>query len=72
MQILIKECIISNNFQFSINPSGEVSIMQLYSKNYASDHDEKIQKEFDGMLEDARSAGVLVFSAPDVKIERFG
>ena len=33
--------------------------MQLYSKNYASDHDEKIQKEFDGMLEDARSAYVI-------------
>ena len=33
--------------------------MQIYSKNYASDHDEKIQKEFESMLDDARSAFVI-------------
>ena len=39
--------------------------MQLYSKNYASDHDEKIQKEFESMLDDARSAYVIPKQAFD-------
>lgn len=33
--------------------------MQLYSKNYSSDHDENIEKEFGAMLDDARSAYVI-------------
>jgi citrate synthase len=33
--------------------------MQIYSKNYTSDHDEKIEKEFQSMLDDARSAYVI-------------
>ena len=33
--------------------------MQVFSKNYASDHDEKIEKEFESMLDDARSTYVI-------------
>ena len=33
--------------------------MQIYSKKYTSDHDEKIEKEFQAMLDDARSASVI-------------
>jgi hypothetical protein len=33
--------------------------MQLYSKNYSSDHDEEIEKQFQSMLDDARSAYVI-------------
>jgi len=39
--------------------------MQLYSKNFASDHDEKIEKEFRSMLEDARNAYVIPKGAFD-------
>ena len=33
--------------------------MQIYSKKHTSDHDEKIEKEFKTMLDDARSAYVI-------------
>ena len=33
--------------------------MQLYSKNHQNDHDEDIEKEFQTMLDDARSAYVI-------------
>ena len=39
--------------------------MQLYSKNYSSDHDEEIEKEFQSMLDDARSAYVIPKAACD-------
>ena len=39
--------------------------MQLYSKHYSSDHDEDIEKEFQSMLEDARSAYVIPKAAFD-------
>ena len=39
--------------------------MQLYSKNYSSDHDEKIEKEFQSMLDDARSTYVIPKAAFD-------
>ena len=39
--------------------------MQIYSKKYTSDHDEKIEKEFKTMLDDARSAYVIPKAAFD-------
>ena len=39
--------------------------MQLYSKNYSSDHDEEIEKEFKSMLDDARSTYVIPKAAFD-------
>ena len=39
--------------------------MQLYSKNHQSDHDEDIEKEFQAMLDDARSAYVIPKQAFD-------
>ncbi|MBQ4090932.1 MAG: citrate synthase [Clostridia bacterium] len=33
--------------------------MQVYSKNYKSDHDENIEREFQSMLDDAREAYVI-------------
>ena len=39
--------------------------MQLYSKNHSSDHDEEIEKEFQSMLDDARSTYVIPKAAFD-------
>ena len=39
--------------------------MQLYSKNHQSDHDEDIEREFQTMLDDARSAYVIPKQAFD-------
>ena len=39
--------------------------MQLYSKNHTSDHDEEIEREFQSMLDDARSTYVIPKAAFD-------